>query len=241
MNNKKIIFFLPYAGGTSLTYISWRKYFDNYDIYCLDYKGHGLRGEEDFCLSINEMSEDISSKIRDILLKENRKFIIFGHSLGGIITWHVTNILKSKYGILPEKICISACSTPTEFHKSIHFKILGNTEEEKNKFLIEEFLKKGNIKTSIIKSKYFQEVLIPIIKHDYKLINNYYFNEKIEKLNIPIHVFYAKDDYLVSKENIEKWSFFTSNDFKIYEFLGDHYYLEKEENKERICKLLNEL
>ena len=241
MNNKKIIFFLPYAGGTSLTYLSWQKYLENYDIYALDYKGHGLRKKEKLCTSIIEMAEDIAAKIKDIILEKKVEFILFGHSLGGLITWHVTEILEEKYKIIPEKICISACSSPVEFHKSIHFKILGETEEEKDKFLIKEFLQNSNINEKIIKSNYFQKSLLPIIKHNYYLINNYYFKNNIKEVNIPIYVFYAEEDKLVNKENILKWQSLTLNRFKAFEFQGNHYYLENENNKKILCELLKKL
>lgn len=241
MNNKKIIIFLPYAGGSSLTYLSWQKYLYNYDIYALDYKGHGLRIKESLCSSVIEMAEDIALKIKELIFKERRNFIIFGHSLGGLITWHTTKILEEKYKIFPEKICISACSSPEEFQKSIHFKIQGETIEEENQFLIEEFLKNGNINEKIINSSYFKKILLPIIKHDYILINNYRYEEIIKSINIPIYAFYAKDDELVKKENILKWKHLTSNKFRLFEFSGNHYYLEKNSNKEEICNLLKKI
>ena len=238
-NSNTIIFFLPYAGGSSLTYLSWQKYLENYEVYALDYRGHGLRMKEKLCSSIIEMAEDISVKINDIILKKNKKFVLFGHSLGGLIAWHVTNILEEKYGILPEKLYVSACSSPLEFHKNIHFRIIGTTEEEQNEFLIKEFLENGNIDKSILESKYFREKLLPIIKHDYVLINDYHFNGKIKKIDTPIYTFYAKDDKLVPEKSILKWQDLTLNNFKMFKFLGNHYYLENEENKKEICKILN--
>ena len=239
MNNKKIIFLLPYAGGSSLTYLSWQKYLYKYEVCALDYKGHGLRIKEKLCSSIIEMAEDIAIKIKDIISKQNKKFILFGHSLGGLIAWHVVDILKKKYEIMPEKLYISACSSPVEFNKSIHFKIIGTTDEEQNNFLIKEFLENGNIDKSILESKYFQKVLLPIIKHDYVLINTYYYDKDISKINIPICVFYAKNDNLVSRENILKWKCLTLNYFELFEFSGNHYYLENGKNKEKLCKILN--
>ena len=239
MNNKKIIFLLPYAGGSSLTYLSWLKYLDKYEVYALDYKGHGLRIKEKLCSSIIEMSEDIAIKIKDIIIEKNKKFTLFGHSLGGLIAWHVVNILREKYKIVPEKLYISACSSPVEFNKSIHFKIIGTTDEEQNNFLIKEFLENGNINKNILESKYFHRVLLPIIKHDYTLINTYYYDKDISKIDIPIYTFYAQSDKLVLKENILKWKYLTSKNFEIFEFSGNHYYLESEKNKEKLCKILN--
>ena len=82
---------------------------------------------------------------------------------------------------------------------------------------------------------------MPIIKHDYYLINNYYFENSIKEINIPIYVFYAEEDKLVNKENILKWQSLTLNRFKVFEFQGNHYYLENENNKKILCELLKRL
>lgn len=235
----KIIFILPYAGGNSLTYLSWQKYIKNYKIYALDYKGHGLRIKEQLCSSIEEMAEDISEQIKEIILKMNEKFVIFGHSLGGIIAWHTINILRKKYEISPEKLYISSCSTPIEFHKIIHFKISGENEEEQNKFLLKQLSSENHINKKIIENRYFKKVFLPIIKHDYLLIDAYCFDKSIEKIDFPIQVFYAKNDKLVKKKNILKWQDLTVNDCKFLEFPGNHFYFEDENNKERLCNILD--
>ena len=116
--SKKNIFVLSYAGGSSLSYLSWNSHFKKNIMISLDYKGHGLRYNEKLDSNILDMANDIAEQIFDISSKD--KFVIFGHSMGGIVGWYTVHILNHRFGILPELLCISACKAPDFFKIKKH-------------------------------------------------------------------------------------------------------------------------
>lgn len=224
------IYLLSYAGGSSLSYISWKPYFIHCDLEILDYKGHGLRQNEIPDDSIESMAADIAEQI--VKTAGNDHFIIFGHSMGGIIAWHAAWILISKYKICPDAICPSSCACPLDF--SIR---LPQSEYE----IIDDLRKNGHASANMFQSKYFLQTVLPIIKHDYQKIFQYQFSGEVKKLSLPIYVFYGTEDELVPENKMTAWQKFSSTECRYFSFRGNHFYFEQDENKKKMCQILDSL
>lgn len=228
----KKIFIFPYAGGTTLNFFSWKKYINKYQIYFLEYAGHGMRVNERFNKSIDDIANDMATIIME-KINLNDEVRLFGHSLGGIVAWHTLEKLIEKYHVYPKDIYISACSTPMNFAKSPHFEF--KTEEE----LKQSILGKSEDKKHIFDSKYFKNNILPAIINDYKLIKEYKSTKNI-KVKIPIYSFIGEEDEYVSEEEIQNWKKLTICEYKNIKFMGNHFYFNIEANKEKICRILDE-
>ncbi len=81
------LFCFPHAGGSASIYLKWNNVIgDNLklEIIPLEYKGHGVRMDEDFYVDFNEMAEDM---LRYTLnkLSPDEPFMLFGHSMGCLL------------------------------------------------------------------------------------------------------------------------------------------------------------
>lgn len=208
--------------------MSWRSYFVNNTLETPDYKGHGLRENEKPDNDIQSMAADIAEQIANSI--DNEKFIVFGHSMGGIIAWYTSWLLYSEYKMQPEALCLSACPPPDDFSIVL----------PQNDYEILESLKVGShANFKMLKSKYFKEHMLPIIRHDYQKILQYKFEGEIKRLSIPFYVFCGRKDELVSPDKVSQWRRFTSKDCYLRIFEGQHFYFDELNQRKRLCQFLD--
>lgn len=93
------IFCLPYAGGSSSIYSSWKNLFRNCTIIPIDLPGHGTNINmnllDTFSKNLEFLYNEIVSNISD-----SEKYCIFGHSLGGLFTYEICKKLSSQIFII---------------------------------------------------------------------------------------------------------------------------------------------
>ncbi|WP_197144539.1 thioesterase II family protein [Lysinibacillus sphaericus] len=78
------LFCLPYAGGSSVTYIKWGKLLNRYiEVIEVELPGRGRRINDPLIDNLEDMVEDVFRFIKDQLTGD---YAIFGHSMGGLIT-----------------------------------------------------------------------------------------------------------------------------------------------------------
>ena len=113
---------LPFAGGTSLTYMEWR-FSDSVNVIPLDYRGHGFRMTEPLYTFFEEMVNDVSTQI--VNKRSNKRLCIFGHSMGALLGWDVLNDLKRK-GVHVNHLFVSACLPPHLFNEKKYLEMASN-------------------------------------------------------------------------------------------------------------------
>ena len=230
-SNKKNIFVLSYDGGSSLSYLSWKSHFEKSIMIPLDYKGHGLRSDKKLDSNIFDMADDIAEQI--VAISSKKRFIIFGHSMGGLVGWYTMHILKNRYNILPEILCISACKSPDSFKTK--------RQMITNETLLSNYSLIGHANEHMVKSDYFKEKLLPVIKHDYQLMNNFIYEERLEKISIPFYLFYGTMDTSIVYDEIQSWCSFTTSYYRSFSFDGGHFYFDDNKNRNKLCNILDHL
>lgn len=223
MENKHI-FLLPFAGGSSLIYNTWK--FNDFDPHPIEYSGHGFRYQEPLAESMEDIVRDVADQIQQIITPGEAKFILFGHSMGGLVAWLTTQRLK------PSALYVSACEPPN---------LLDARRYEKygNEGALMSYIRDyQRLSEKRMKSNTFLNKLLPIIKNDYKILSEYKY-EALGKLDIPVKIFYSKEDTLMRYEMMQSWSDYGS-DVQFYELSGDHFYIEDDDTRETIISRMEE-
>ena len=123
MKNESIIdyrynlFCLPYAGGGTSIFYQWQSMLKNAGILVCPIllPGREHRINEELIDNAYELSNQIYKGIQEEL---NRPFLIFGHSMGGIIAYELSRLIYEK-----EKKCRKFCSFPAQNYRSIQTRI----------------------------------------------------------------------------------------------------------------------
>lgn len=230
MGEKEILFALSYAGGSALSYSSWKNCFVNKKFVALDYAGHGTRmAAAKMPGDIMEMSEDIISQVSNYLNGE--QFSIFGHSMGGLVAWHTLGGLQRR-GLWPQKMYISACAAPNRISD-----IKRNDDDDE---IIYALQNEGHLTDEMAKTPFFLKNILPIIRNDYKVLKEYTCEEKIVKEDLPLYLFYGDLDTQNPIEVMLPWKEFVVNEPLITKFAGGHFFFDNKKEMLKLCAIMDQ-
>lgn len=223
------LFCLPYAGGSSVIYTTWKNYVDSSIELCpIELAGRGKRFQEPLYNTIKEMVEDVYEQIKDDIEKDS--YAIFGHSMGSIIAYELCHKLEEKNTRKPVHVFFSGHKAPSIIKDDEIIHDLPD-EEFKNKLI-----ELGGTPKEFFESKELCDMFIPIIRADFKAVENYTYNSSNDKLNINISVLYGKKEEMTMNE-ILQWRNHTNGETKIYPFEGDHFFIN--DNSQNIVNIIN--
>lgn len=104
------VFCLPFAGGGASSYRTWRRALgDAATVYAIELPGHET-AQVQSCLTDREALIDaVTACIAEHAAQ--RPYVIYGHSFGGILAFHVVPRLLA-LGCPPQRLVIGACRPP---------------------------------------------------------------------------------------------------------------------------------
>ena len=220
-NAKIQLFCFPYAGSGASFFKSWsHKLSDKIEICIAAYPGREHRIKEKPILDVKVLLEELSvACIHHI----NRPFAIFGHSMGGIISYGLARNLE-KLNIIPEYLFISACPPPTRhIDKNNALSLL--SEDEFIRIIVERY---NAIPDIILKDKDLRAIFLPTLRTDISLEEQYvlaFDKDKDMPLDCNIVSFGGQQDSQVSDVALNNWQSLTNRTFFTKIFPGDHFYL----------------
>ncbi|MEX0446112.1 thioesterase II family protein [Xenorhabdus sp. SGI246] len=93
--------FLHHAGGSSYSYLQLSQKLSGFiETYCMELAGRGSRFIQPFQTDAETVISDLLASINRLKLGEDKPLLLFGHSLGAELAYHVARRLKSE---APEK------------------------------------------------------------------------------------------------------------------------------------------
>jgi len=225
-----ILFCLPYAGGSENIYYSWRGHLDSSIApEPIGLKGRGKRYDEGFYKDCDDAVNDIYTMIKEKIAKEEYAF--FGHSMGSLLAYELYYKINAENLPKPKHLFFSGSSAPCKKKKD---KLLHKLPD--NEFL-EEIIKLGGTPKELLENDELLQLVLPTLRNDFKITENYEFKEKPEKLECNITIFSGKDDDLLTTEELSAWRFHCSLDCKFHILSGDHFFLHN--HVENITKIIN--
>ena len=213
------LFCLPYAGGSTYIYDRWSDFFpDTIEICPIELPGRRKRFIETPYDSINLLISDLGKVLLPYL---DEPFALFGHSMGGLVSFELTRLLRRRYHLQPVHLFISACRA-TQIPRSkppIH-----NLDDAA---FTQEIIRLGGTPQAVLKDKEMMELILPILKADFKAIETHIYQVE-SPLNLPLTVFGGDSDTEVTPEELAAWREQTTGKFSLERFTGGHFFLESE-------------
>jgi len=230
-NVKKIkLFCIAHAGGSAVSFIKWRDYIDKkIEVIPIELSGRGARIDQKLYDTFEEAVDDVYNVINSET--ENSKYAIYGHSMGSWIALALCYKLAKEKRKPPVHLFVSGKEAPFTKEKEENIHMLNDKELEKK---LKEL---GGTPRYIFENEELKKMFLPIIRADYKIIERYKFKEK-QELNCPISFFYGINDS-ISDYEINGWSNFTNNEFRIIKFKGNHFFLY--EDVEKVSEEINSI
>ncbi|WCN08297.1 thioesterase II family protein [Marinomonas mediterranea] len=225
ITQKHRLFCLPSAGSSASMYRHWDEKLTEVQVTPIEYPGRGARFSAPYAKSIKSLAREVANIIiREMTNEETPNFSLFGHSLGALISWEVCLELDRKQYSLPQSLWVSARKAP-------HFKPSAERRSDlSDKDLLSLLNNMGGTPAELLASPEFQALMLPIVRADFKLHDNYLYDQEhnsTPRLAIPIIALGGKVDEQVPYDTLREWQQYTTTGFEQFEFSGGHFYLQE--------------
>lgn len=216
-SNAKIrLFILHHAGGSASICNNWfQNHEDDIEILPLELPGHETRIDEKLIDTLPDLCESL---IEVIAPMTDLPYAFFGHSMGALVAFETTRLLRKNNVKLPSKLFLSAHIPPDQ---ELREKPMYNLDKED---LIKELKRMGGTSEELLEDSYFAELYIPIIRADMAICEKYIYSYQTP-LPVPIHMFGGFDDITVTPEELLGWRKQTTSNFVCHIYDGGHFYL----------------
>jgi medium-chain acyl-[acyl-carrier-protein] hydrolase len=208
------LFCLPYAGGNAMTYRTWGNYLPTTVEVCpVELPGRGKLIKLFPYSRIESLVEALAENIQPYL---DKPFAIFGHSMGGLISFELARFLLSQFNLSPVHLFISAVKAPQIPSTEKPVSELSDAE------LIDKIRRLNGTPEQVLANAELMQLFIPVIRADYSILDNYIYTRQAA-FNFPITAFGGLEDD-ISVENLQAWQEHTHS-FSLQMFDGDHFYI----------------
>ncbi|EJQ93986.1 cereulide biosynthesis thioesterase CesT [Bacillus cereus] len=214
------LFCVPYAGGSANGYLKWRRVLDqNVELVPLELKGRGTRFLEEFYVDFDEMVDDLYHNLIQKL--DGEAYALFGHSMGALAVYKL--VLKmQKLGVqCPQHLFISGREAPRyQFMRNV-YPISHLPEQE----LLKELEKYGGLAKEVIENEELLQILTPIIRSDFRLVEQLQVTNVIEKVCCNVTILNGLQD-ITDEKRMTDWCDYVDGDCELIHYEGGHFFID---------------
>lgn len=229
MQSRKFVIAIPFAGGNKYSYspiFSKSSIFGSF--VTLELPGRGRRMDEPLLNNIELMLEDLYTQIQPYLTND---YLIFGHSMGGILGNLLIHKLNKNGCRLPSHFIIAGCTSPNFIDKKERLFDLPTPIFKERLF---EF---GGMPVELMEDTDLMELFFPIIRADMYALHHYKYVDN-GKYPVDITVIFGTNEHMNLRE-LQLWEQETSGEIQIKQYPGDHFFIFT--NIDKLCNLLKKL
>jgi surfactin synthase thioesterase subunit len=189
---------------------------ESLNIIALDFPGHGKRMEEALLTNIHAMADDLYDQIKDHL---NRPYAVWGHSLGGIVSYLLLKKIEAQSRYAPRHLFISGSRGPSVKRKT------KNVHLFPRKAFIDKVKGYGGIPEEVLQEKDLMDLFEPILRADFQALETFEYQQS-EPLETPITVMIGIDE-TIHFDEAAKWQGVTCHPIDLRQFPGGHFFIFK--------------
>lgn len=224
------LFCFHHSGGGASAYYPWVESLSPYiEMIPIQLPGRENRFAEPLT---NNLEDIVNALTEGFYLYKEKPFFVFGHSLGGLITFEFIKSIHQRYSLYPRHIIISATKAP---HMPFRMKALSPLG---NKALKEELKVYNGIDESILNNDELLDLFLPIIRNDFSISERY---RSVDVVSLPCNILHlsGNQDVSVNQEEIQAWRAYTTGNFEHISFPGGHFFIK--DHQKDIIKLINQI
>ena len=202
----------PHAGGSANFFLPWRAVVpDDVELLAVQYPGHQDRFGEPL---VSDMAELVAGLLADLEELDDLPTVFLGHSMGASVAYESVRRLVRK----PALLVVSARPAPGVRVRDEPY--TGNGEE-----MLARLEKLGGLQVEAVADPELREVVLPILRADYRLIETYR-PGLAPRTDVPVFAAVGDRDPEVAVADVQAWQEATTGDFTFEVFDGAHYYVD---------------
>lgn len=182
----------------------------------MELPGRGRRAGEALRYSLEELADDAYAQLRGNL--DKGRYALFGHSMGAALAYLCLLRIRSAGLPLPEALFLSGKAAPGVIQDK------GRHRLPRPEFL-EMLRAMGGCPPEILQHQELIDYFEPILRADFQAIETWRHRQE-EPLQVPLVVLVGRDDE-VTRDKATAWSQVTSGEFRLHEFDGDHFFIQR--------------
>jgi medium-chain acyl-[acyl-carrier-protein] hydrolase len=209
------LFCFAYAGGGASVFRDWGHLLPaEIEVWAVQLPGRETRLRESAMTRLQPLVADISQAIAPHC---DRPFALFGHSMGGLLSFEVARYVRRKYGISPVHLLVSGARAPQIPAPNPPIHALPQAE------FLEELKQFNGTPIAVLQNVELMELLLPALRADFEIIETYIYTAE-PPLSCPISAFGGTEDLKVCHNQLQAWEMHT-NQFSLQYLPGDHFFL----------------
>ena len=224
------LFCFHHSGGGASVYFPWTELLlPHIELIAIQLPGRENRFMEPLT---NDLQAIICRLTEEFRSYADKPFLVFGHSLGALLSFEFIQSIYNPYSIFPIHMIVSAARAP---HLPFRRKYLSKLGDEDLK---EELMIYNGIDERILHNNELLDLFLPIIKNDFSISENYY-SKNSKLFPFDILALSGAQDPTVTQEEITSWSKYTNGKFEKLSFAGGHFYIK--DHQKNIIDLINKI
>jgi medium-chain acyl-[acyl-carrier-protein] hydrolase len=211
------IFCFAHAGGGASTYRLWAQDVPpDVDVAAVQLPGRESRWRDQPFTDVRQVVPAIAEGVRPLL---DVPFVLFGHSLGGLLAFQLAAALRASGGPQPLRLVVSAHRAPDRPNPHSPVSHLGD-----DAFLQEVGRRYGGVPAAVLESPELLALVLPTLRADIRMFEGYV-HAPVAPLSCPITALGGTEDKYVVADELAGWQDQTTGGFAMRLLPGDHFYL----------------
>lgn len=210
-----VLYCLPYAGAGASVYRDWRGRLTGVEVVPVHLPGRNGRIQERPYTDAGALVADLARAMEPRL---HRPFAVFGHSMGALLAFELTRLLRGRGLPGPRVLFVSGAVAPQTRRAP---KAPATTRD-----LILRIRDLGGPGLDALKNPELLRLALPWLRADFELVDTYVYREQ-PPLDCPIHAFCGSRDGQVRMADVEGWLAQTSAGGTVRVLPGDHFFLDE--------------
>lgn len=210
------LFCFHYAGGGALSFRTWSDSLPlTVEVCPIELPGRGFRLMEPPFTRLEPLIQAIAHALLPCL---DKPFAFFGHSMGGLVSFELAQILRKKYDLSPVHLFVSGRRAPQVPDPKPPIHALAEPA------FLEELRRLNGTPEAVLENAELMQLLLPTLRADFAVIETYVYAPE-PPLDCPITAFGGLQDREVSCDDLKAWQEQTNAAFSLQMLPGNHFFL----------------
>lgn len=210
------LFCFPFAGGGASVFRAWpAEAIPQIEVCPVQLPGRENRVAD---APLTRVSAVVETLVPILLPYLDRPFALFGHSLGGLISFELARRLRRDYGKAPAHLFVAGCAAPQIADPQPPIYNLPEPE------FVAELRRLKGTPEDVLQQPELMQMLLPCLRADFELGSTYEYVAD-QPLACPISVFGGLGDPEISRADLAAWREHTASTFVVRMLPGEHFFL----------------
>lgn len=186
----------------------------------IELPGRGKRLDENPQENYQMLTEILSKEIAQVA---QDRYALFGHSMGALLAYGITQQLQHFGTTLPVMLLVSGCAAPARQNSERYDRI--RTEAA----LIADLNKQGGTPEAVFNNSELLAMTLDLLRIDYRVCGSFRYTQQAP-FSIPIHCFCGITD-AISTDYLSQWRQESNRLVTFDWFEGGHFFLHQSERR----------